>query len=259
MNEPFVTNGPDQVIKRNFKLLLQNNIFKDQLALFLMEEWKKDHYSGVIGPKRVVVSHGGSCINLSTVEDGSKVTTEEPEVLQGVHEEADTLIAFHASKVQGNIVVRASDTDVLVILIGMMGRHLQDQVAVSYDRIVVQCGASNTCRYIDAGKIVLALESRTDGLASALPGLHALTGTDFTAAFYRKGKVRPLDIVQRDVGFVTFFSKLSTEHQVDTKKAEEFVCALYGKNGGTDINGLQHAKLLEMTSNTKQVPTYLFQ
>jgi hypothetical protein len=49
-----------------------------------------------------------------------------PSHLQGDHEEADTLIAFHmANLCEEDVVVRASDTDVLVILIGAIGRQIQ--------------------------------------------------------------------------------------------------------------------------------------
>ena len=40
--------------------------------------------------------------------------------IQPIHEEAETLLALHASSVAGNAVIRASDTDVLVILLGMI-------------------------------------------------------------------------------------------------------------------------------------------
>ena len=47
--------------------------------------------------------------------------------IQSIHEEADTLLALHASSIDGNEVIRASDTDVLVILLGMIQRHLTSQ------------------------------------------------------------------------------------------------------------------------------------
>ena len=47
-----------------------------------------------------------------------------PGYLQGVHEEADTLIAFHVCQQNGNVIVRASDTDVLIILLAMMAKRV---------------------------------------------------------------------------------------------------------------------------------------
>ena len=49
------------------------------------------------------------------------MTVDYPHSLQVKHEEADTLLAFHAAHVPGSVLVRASDTDVMVILFGMLG------------------------------------------------------------------------------------------------------------------------------------------
>ena len=136
------------------------------------------------------VSHGGKCVRLSFNEVDGKMSVQYPDHLQGNHEEADTLLAFHASSVSsGNLVVRASDTDVLVILIGMMGRHLTSSRHSSYHRIIMDCGVGNSCRHIDVSAIVLALETKQKGLAAAMLGLHAFTGSDFTTAFFRKDKI----------------------------------------------------------------------
>lgn len=40
---------------------------------------------------------------------------------QGDHEEADTLLAFQASHTNGSLIVRASDTDILVSSLGCFG------------------------------------------------------------------------------------------------------------------------------------------
>ena len=44
---------------------------------------------------------------------------EEPADFQGQHEEADTLIPFHTFKINGKVVIRSSDTDVVVILVAL--------------------------------------------------------------------------------------------------------------------------------------------
>ena len=77
----------------------------------------------------------------------------------GSHEEADTLLAFHASSVAGNAVIRASDTDVLVILLGMIGRHLTSQRPTTYSCIIMDCGSGNIRRLIDVRSIANALEA----------------------------------------------------------------------------------------------------
>ena len=39
------------------------------------------------------------------------------------HEEADSLITFHMSQSKGNLIVRGTDTDILIILLGMLGNY----------------------------------------------------------------------------------------------------------------------------------------
>ena len=107
----------------------------------------------------MVVSHGGSCVSLAFNEHESKITVEYPVHLQGCHEEADTLLAFHAANAIGNLVIRASATDVMVILLGMLGRHMESHKEASYNHSVMDCGSGNNRRYIDITSIATALES----------------------------------------------------------------------------------------------------
>ena len=116
------------------------------------------------------------------------VIFENPNSYQGVHEEADTLIAFHSSQIVGNIMVRSSDTDVLVILIGMMGKHISAGESKTYEKIILDCGSGNTRRLVDVNTICVNLEEVCNGLTRAVPSFHAFTGTDYTCPFYGKEK-----------------------------------------------------------------------
>ena len=82
-----------------------------------MVEWQKDQYKTEIGSKTVLVSYGGQCVQLDVVDEELRV--RNPEELQGKHSETDTLIAVHASKEESNLIVRSSDTNVLLILISI--------------------------------------------------------------------------------------------------------------------------------------------
>ena len=66
-------------------------------------------------------------------------------------------------------MVRASDTDVLVIL----------------SSIIMDYGMGNARRYINVTSIAYNLEQQKSGFSRALPGYHAFTGCDFTSAIYR--------------------------------------------------------------------------
>ena len=136
---PFVISSPHQSPRQNCQKLLQNGMFKDQLAGFLLKEWQKCHYGPIIGTKPLVLSPGGDCIRLEFNQRESKMNVERPGHLQGIHEEADTLIAFHLSSVKGNVIIRASDTDVMVIIIGMLGRDINSQKPTLYERIIMEC------------------------------------------------------------------------------------------------------------------------
>ena len=70
------------------------------------------------------------------------MTVDHPAHLQGCHEETDTLIAFHTAIAVGNVMIRASDTDVIAIILGMLGRYLESHRETSYRRVIMDCGSS---------------------------------------------------------------------------------------------------------------------
>ena len=81
-------------------------------------------------------------------------------------------------------------------------------------------------------KICDTLDGKCPGSALAIVALHAFTGTDFTSAFYRRGKVVPLNVMLGDESgkFRSFFQSLSMATSTDISIAEEYVCRLYGSN-----------------------------
>lgn len=127
-------------------------------------------------------SYGGECFQYAA-DENQRVIATQPQYLQGDHEEADTLIVFHFANITGDVIVRASDTDVLVILIGALGQQRPE--VRSMRSVIMDCGMGNDRRYINVTNICDSLEQRKAGLAKALPGYHAFTGCDFTSAFYR--------------------------------------------------------------------------
>ena len=127
-------------------------------------------------------SYGGECFQYDP-DAQQKISVSSPSHLQGDHEEADTLIAFHTANLSEDVAVRASDIDALVILIGGIGRHIQGER--SLPNIIVDCGMGNNHRYINVTNNADVLEEGVPGLASALPGFHAFTGCDLNSAFYR--------------------------------------------------------------------------
>ena len=134
------------------------------------------------------------CKNNCSITWGQLCKTYLPSVrkknvFQGDHEEADTLLAFHASHTNGSLIIWASDTDVLIIILGMLGKNKRDSIPMK--NIIMDCCSGKEQRYLNVTTITATLEEKHAGLAAALPGLHTFTGCDFTASFFRKGKVNP--------------------------------------------------------------------
>ena len=94
------------------------------------------------------------------------------------------------------------------------------------------------------------LEKEHEGFSQAMIGLHALTGTDYTASFYKKGKKMPFNILKNS-GNSEWFSALaamSKRSQVDYGTIENFVCFLNATPslGYKDINQLCRDKLCKL-------------
>ena len=73
--------------------------------------------------------------------------------------------------------------------------------------------ANNTLRYIDVNKIHDYLGDR---MCNALPAFHIITGSDYTSAFNKKGKIKPLKLLQDNVDFQSAFSELGSEEELLT-------------------------------------------
>ena len=91
----------------------------------------------------------------------------------------------------------------------MIGRHLTSQRPTAYSCIIMDCGSGNISRHIDVSSIANALEAKQKGLAAAMPGLRAFTDSDFTTAFYMKGKIKPREVLEKDTDetLIQFFSR----------------------------------------------------
>ena len=219
-SQAFIITGPDQAQWQSGTELLKNGSFKEEFARFVMQEWKKPQYGSILGRKTLYVSHGGMCMRMKNNDD-DLLQVEEPNHLQCWHEEAKTLIAFHANSISsGNILVRSTDTDVLIILLGLSGRSEGISIIMDY-------GSGNNQRYIDVSKLAASLNNRQPGITEAIIGLHALTGCDFTSCFFKKGKVKPFQRMETDVSHVMALQSLTPE-EVDIEAVTSFLCSLYG-------------------------------
>lgn len=244
-DEAFEITGSEQVQKKGGADLLRNGAFKDALAKFLLKEYRKEHYAPIIDKKVIYVSHGGRCLRLDNNSMGM-LRTSEPAEYQANHEEADTLIGYHVYQLHGRMLVRSSDTDVLVILLGLTQKITQ------YVDIIMDFGAGNDRRFVHVSDIAKNLEASKPGLTEAIVAFHAITGCDFTSCFYRKGKAKPFEYLESSDDFVQALRSMNSLSEVDVQSVTEYVCRLYGFKGISDINKARYQAFLKMTGGEKK-------
>ena len=131
--------------------------------------------------------------------------------MHGLHPDRDN---------RGNIVVRANDTDVAVILIYNV--KLTENSNMWYDFGI---DSNNSREYLDVTKLHKSID-----YVDALSGIYPFTDNDYTPAFYRKGKIKPITLMCKHERFINVF-KCSEEMPLRSdviEIIEEYNCHLYG-------------------------------
>jgi hypothetical protein len=182
------SSGTVKTIKSETKLpslrsFLSSNANKKRLTNFLAEHVIRaapvgDHQQlflsgGRDNPQEVVCITPAGC---NSVED-----------LSIDHEEADTRLLFHATLADasfssvdnGRIIIQSCDTDVIVLCIHYFS------LLVNTSEMWLLAGTADKRRFVPIHTICINMNPI---LTRILPAVHALTGTDTTSAFYKKGK-----------------------------------------------------------------------
>ena len=180
--------------------------------------------------------HFGKCFHFFGVD--GVVQREPVEELENNHDEADTIIYLHAEIIYevgaDNIIIRAAETDIAVMLL-----HHSDKLEAKLWMDVGTIG-KNDRWYIPLSAIASSLGT---GICAALPGFHAFTGCDHTSAFVRKGKGRPLALVEKDVEIQMVFEQLATDTNVNESThthLETFTATVYDTKTKCALNEYQH-------------------
>ena len=144
--------------------------------------------------------------------------------LKSYHEESDSKMIYHLTILEENnkVIIRTSDTDALVIALSCL-EHIHETISLWLE---VGLYAKNSLRYIDVRKLFNRLE---EDFSRALPALHVFTGSGYTAAFSRKGKIRPLKILEKDKTAQIVFGDIGFSDDIQEEVIENFTCTLYGK------------------------------
>ena len=216
---------------------------KAAMEVFIfVDEWKSGA-AEIIGSKILYVAFEEKCLRFY----GSNHTEERD--LFSNQEEADSRMLLHIKYESDNdnaerkkFVIHTPDTDVLIISLGNLHNINGD--------IFMRTGTGDRSRTISLQRIKDKLEQRigdrevsTDELCEALVGYHAFTGCDSVSTFAGKGKKKAWKIVQSSAEYVEAFRNLGKFWDISTElldTLEMFVCKLYCKSGGSDLNELRY-------------------
>lgn len=232
-NMEYIISGPEQVRPADFAKELRNIKFKEALVNFLIQHWARDEMVPFIGNSIINLNYK-QCHSYTT-DNVSVFSTINEYLSCECHEEADTKIVHHICKIEddSNILIKSSDTDVLVIMLSNMD-HLNNDAL----KIFMEVGVGNNKRYINVSQLYTELGL---SICKSLPGFHALTGCDYNPSFFRRGKERPFQLLKKSDEYQKAFTSLGDAHTTSSrdqafKVLEKFVCEIYNIKNVDDIN-----------------------
>ena len=86
------------------------------------------------------------------------------------------------------------------------------------------------------------------------PSIPRIEGCDYTASFFKKGKVRPLKLLQKDTDAQIVLSKLSTLQEIDENTIPTIkgcVCKIYASKNICKVNDIRTQIFLKKYSKIK--------
>lgn len=230
----FKITGANQKCSINFKAELKNIIFKQELVTFFIKDWQQNSYILWLSNKTIFINYVG-CYKFEVINE--KVCRSQAENFSCPdHIEADTKIINNIFQidVEANVVIRYSDTDILVVLLGNMC-FLKENL-----KVWIKAGTGNNQTNIDVNKLY---EHHGEKICNALPAFHALTGCDYNPALYNKGKKHPFKILKESEEFLEACDQMSDLNTctVDEvfKTMEKFVCHIYSNKRNDDVDKLR--------------------
>jgi hypothetical protein len=236
----YTITGPEQRRPKDWQKALRSASFKTAFCHFLLDEWTLHADIEVLHEHEIYIGIETECYRLG-VDDHQITCKKIPALLQCHHEEADTRIIFHLCSIistQHTVAVRCTDTDVFILLLYHVSHHQDCTSEVWMD---VGLSTNNTRRYISISTLVSHLDQ---SVIDALPALHAFTGSDYTASFMNKGKIRALQLMMKERSFTDAFAALGAGGDIPSLSAieiERFTCSLYGMTKLKDINDVRYA------------------
>ena len=225
--------GADQKTPGNFKDLFKLSEFKAEF-IKLIKDLESETYSAIVKNKILYCTVDNKCKSFQVIN--GVWTVNDISSLDGNHEEADMRVAFRLQHMNGhnhgNTVVRGTDTDLAIVICANV--QLFRNIHVWFD---VGLDSLNTRRYVNMTHVRNEIDH-----CDAMVAMYTFTDCDYSPAFNKKGKTRPVELMRKDEKFIDAFMKLGvssssselTEDMINT--IEEFTCLLYGHKKCTDIN-----------------------
>lgn len=206
---------------------------------FLAKYWENDHLAKIVKNKKNYLTVEEHCYSYHAQQN--RVIKMRENDYECFHEEADTRMVFHAFKATAGskILIQSADTDVLVILLGNMHKMQNSQIWLASS--LSKKKNSNDFNCINCTELASKLGP---DLCLGLPAFHAYTGSDYTAAFYNKGKLRPLKLFMKNQMYPKYFASLTDEADIlITEKMnviQEFTSAMYGIKNCNKVNDARY-------------------
>ena len=228
--------SPNQRCPRQWSKFLASGCNKMRLVEFFVCEWgNNQHYATMLGNRSLYVAHGELCTKIVVDVQGNISSSPVPELFSN-QEEADTRMFLHAAHASDDghqqIIIKSSDTDVEVLSC-YLNEHIQAEVTLL-------CATQKRSRAVSVSQICQTLGTE---VCRILPSLHAMTGCDSVSSFAGKGKKSALDIVMADAEQRAHISTIGDNlppKDDDLRKAERFICALYGDESSSNVNSTRY-------------------
>ena len=166
--------------------------------------------------------------------NNNQAVCQEVYALYSAHEEAESHMFFYLKSIDppSNVIIRTADTDCLIITLAC-GLNYDYQIKVWME---VGTHTSNNIRYINIDEFHSHVGK---SLCKSLPAYHAFTGSNYTALFTRRGKVKPFKTLEKSTEYQSAFIELKEDSEIKEttlQKIEEFVCVMYRKTKSTTVN-----------------------
>ncbi|CAG9763477.1 unnamed protein product [Ceutorhynchus assimilis] len=122
----YIIAGLDQARGVEFSREMSNIKFKEALVKFLSMHWSSTEATPFIGNK-IINLNFDLCYRFEVINGEVVKTTDDQLICEG-YEEADTKIVYHICKLDtgSRILIKANDTDILIIMLGNM-KHIKDE------------------------------------------------------------------------------------------------------------------------------------